>query len=44
VVAGKLSEVLPKTVDKMTPDGTVPDGGFNMDDLSKVLGGLTGNK
>jgi uncharacterized protein YidB (DUF937 family) len=42
-LAGKISEFLPDAVDKLTPDGTVPEGGFDMGDLSKVLGGLTGS-
>lgn len=42
-LATKISEFLPDAVDKMTPDGAVPQGGFDMGDLSKVLGGLTGS-
>ncbi|HZW39391.1 MAG TPA: YidB family protein [Ignavibacteriaceae bacterium] len=41
--AGKLSDMLPKVIDKLTPDGKVPEG----DILSKgmdMLGGFFGNK
>jgi uncharacterized protein YidB (DUF937 family) len=40
---GRLSNILPQAVDKLTPDGKVPDG----DIMSKgvdMLGGLFGNK
>jgi len=40
---GHLSNILPQAVDKLTPDGKVPDG----DIMSKgmdLLGGLFGNK
>jgi uncharacterized protein YidB (DUF937 family) len=42
-VTGQLSNLLPQVVDKLTPDGKVPEG----DIMSKgmdVLGGLLGNK
>ena len=37
-VSGKLAEFLPGVVDKMTPDGTVPEGGL----LEKGLESLKG--
>ena len=39
--AAKLSEALPKVVDKLTPDGTVPEGNMlekGMDSIKKLLG------
>ena len=39
--AGQLSEVLPKVIDHLTPDGQVPAGGLgNNGDLMGMLGGL----
>ncbi|MGE5437307.1 MAG: YidB family protein [Syntrophothermus sp.] len=41
--AGKLSDMLPKVIDKLTPEGKVPDGNI----LSKgmdMLGGFFGDK
>ena len=36
--ASQLSEVLPQVVDKLTPDGHVPEGGFGgMDDIGAML-------
>ena len=35
-VASQLSEVLPEVVDKLTPDGHVPEGGFG--DIGTILG------
>jgi uncharacterized protein YidB (DUF937 family) len=43
-LAGKISEFLPDAVDKATPDGTVPAGGFNMGTVTNLLGSLTGDK
>ena len=34
--ASQLSEVLPEVVDKLTPDGHVPEGGFG--DIGAILG------
>ncbi len=34
--ASQLSEVLPQVVDKLTPDGQVPEGGFG--DIGAILG------
>ncbi len=38
-VAGHLAQLLPQVVDKLTPNGTIPEGGGN---LGSVLGGLFG--
>jgi len=39
--AGQLSEVLPKVIDHLTPDGQIPAGGLgNSGDLMGMLGGL----
>jgi uncharacterized protein YidB (DUF937 family) len=38
---GQLSTMLPGLVDKLTPDGSAPQGGLgNMGDLAGMLGGL----
>jgi uncharacterized protein YidB (DUF937 family) len=38
---GQLSTMLPSLVDKLTPNGQAPAGGFgNMGDLAGMLGGL----
>lgn len=37
---GSLSQILPGVVDKMTPQGQAPQGGFG--DLGSILGALTG--
>ena len=39
--AGQLSNILPGLIDKLTPNGEVPDGGLgNKGDLMGMLGGL----
>jgi uncharacterized protein YidB (DUF937 family) len=46
-VAGQLSEVLPGLVDKLTPNGQIPQGdvhGLGADDLIGMLGGLLGRR
>ncbi len=42
--AGQLSEMLPQVVDRMTPNGRVPEGGVNAEDLAgfEGLGDLLG--
>lgn len=37
---GSLSQILPGVVDRMTPQGQAPQGGFG--DLGSILGALTG--
>ena len=39
-VAGQLSQILPQVVDKLTPDGQVPEGGLG--DVGSLLGQLMG--
>lgn len=41
-VSGHLAELLPQVVDKLTPDGTVPEGNAMGDTLGSVLGVLKG--
>ncbi len=42
---GQLSTMLPGLVDKLTPNGAAPTGGFgNMGDLAGMLGGLLAKK
>jgi len=42
-VAGGLSQVLPQVVDRLTPQGRVPDGGLpDIGNLGSLLGGLGG--
>ena len=46
-VAGQLSELLPGLVDKLTPNGQIPQGdvqGMGADDLIGMLGGLLGKR
>ena len=39
--SGQLAQMLPGLIDKLTPHGTVPQGGLgNPDDLMGMLGGL----
>lgn len=42
--AGRLSELLPQVVDRMTPNGQVPEGGFSDDEIAgfEGLGDLLG--
>lgn len=37
-VANRISTKLPSALDKLTPDGVVPDGGFDLDSLTKMFG------
>lgn len=40
-VAGQLSQLLPQLVDKLTPNGQLPQGGLpGMGDIAGMLGGL----
>lgn len=40
-LAGQLSQMLPQVVDKLTPNGAVPEGGLgNLGDIGSMLGGL----
>lgn len=39
-VAGQLSQILPQVVDKLTPNGQVPEGGLG--DVGSLLGQLMG--
>lgn len=46
-VTGQLSDILPKAIDKVTPDGKLPDANEESIDLGKIgdlLGGLFGKK
>ncbi len=38
----QLSQILPGVIDKMTPQGQAPQGGFG--DLASIIGALTGGK
>jgi uncharacterized protein YidB (DUF937 family) len=43
--AGQLAQVLPGLIDKLTPQGQAPEGGFgNAGDLMGMLGGLLQHK
>jgi uncharacterized protein YidB (DUF937 family) len=37
-VADRIATKLPDAMDKLTPDGVVPDGGFNLESLTKMFG------
>ena len=37
-LSGRISEKLSTAIDKMTPDGAVPEGGFSLDSLTKMFG------
>jgi uncharacterized protein YidB (DUF937 family) len=37
-LAGRISTKMPDAIDKLTPNGAVPEGGFNLDSLTKMLG------
>lgn len=41
-ISGQLANMLPQAVDKLTPDGQVPDGGLDLGSLGSMLGGLLG--
>ena len=43
-LAAKISDFLPDAVDKATPDGAIPAGGFNMGAVTDMLGSLTGDQ
>ncbi len=44
-MAAQLSNLLPQVVDKLTPDGKVPEGNIDLSKLaSSALSGLFGNK
>jgi uncharacterized protein YidB (DUF937 family) len=46
-VAGQLSQILPGLVDKLTPQGQIPQGdvqGMGVDDIVGMLGGLLGKR
>lgn len=36
--ADQLSQLLPQVVDRMTPEGRVPEGGGGFDDIGSILG------
>jgi uncharacterized protein YidB (DUF937 family) len=37
-LAGRISTKMPDAIDQLTPDGAVPEGGLNLDSLTKMLG------
>ena len=37
-LSGRISEKLPTAIDKLTPDGAVPEGGFSLDSLTEMFG------
>jgi uncharacterized protein YidB (DUF937 family) len=37
-LAGRISTKMPEAIDQLTPNGAVPEGGFNLDSLTKMLG------
>lgn len=41
-VSGQLSELLPGVIDKLTPNGQLPEGGINLQSAMSMLGGLLG--
>lgn len=46
-VTGQLSDILPKAIDKVTPEGKLPDaneGGIDLGNIGDLLGGLFGKK
>jgi len=46
-VTGQLSDLLPKAIDKVTPEGKLPDaneGGIDLGNIGDLLGGLFGKK
>lgn len=40
--AGHLSEILPELINKLTPNGQIPETGSGLGDLAGLLGGLLG--
>lgn len=46
-VTEQLSDKLPQIVDKLTPDGKIPEGdeaGLGLDNIGDIIGGLFGKK
>ncbi len=43
-VAGHLSNLLPQVIDKLTPNGQVPEGGDMTQQAMSALSGMFGNK
>jgi uncharacterized protein YidB (DUF937 family) len=44
-LAGQLSQILPQVVDKLTPDGQMPQGGLgDMGDLAGLVGKMLGGR
>ncbi|MGQ0597951.1 YidB family protein [Aquabacterium sp.] len=43
-ISSHLSQLLPQVVDKVTPDGTVPQGGDALQSAIGMLGGLFGKQ
>jgi uncharacterized protein YidB (DUF937 family) len=46
-ITGQLSDILPKVIDKVTPEGKLPDtneGGIDLGNIGDLLGGLFGKK
>jgi uncharacterized protein YidB (DUF937 family) len=44
-IAGQLSSLLPQVIDKLTPDGQIPEGNIDFSKLaSSALSGLFGSK
>ncbi|MGH1360498.1 MAG: YidB family protein [Burkholderiaceae bacterium] len=41
-ISGKLADLLPQAVDKLTPDGEVPSGNLDLASLGSMLGGFLG--
>lgn len=41
-MSGKLADMLPQAVDKLTPDGEVPSGSLDLGSLTSMLGGMLG--
>lgn len=41
-VSGQLASMLPQAVDKLTPNGQMPEGNLDLGSLTSVLGGLFG--
>jgi uncharacterized protein YidB (DUF937 family) len=37
-LADRISTKMPGAIDKLTPDGKVPEGGFDLDSLTKMFG------
>ena len=37
-LANRISTKMPDAIDKLTPEGVVPEGGFDLDSLTKMFG------